>query len=86
MAKNLFQKGNKLGGRKAMPEEYKQALSEATPKAIATLVKLMDDKDSSVRLRASIEIINRELGKPKENVEVTGKDGGSIIINYPDAK
>jgi hypothetical protein len=78
--KTRFKKGNTFGGRKPMPKEAKKALSEATPEAIKTLISLLKDKDHSIRLKASIELINREYGKPKESHSITGDPDNPISI------
>jgi len=57
------QSGNP-GGKKKIPADVKEALAAASPKAVQTLIDLLDDKVPAVRLRAAIEVLNRHLGPP----------------------
>lgn len=56
-------------GRPTMPAEVREILAEATPKAVARLVELMDDEDPRVALVACREIMDRSLGKASQAVE-----------------
>lgn len=42
------------------------------------MIDLMESKDEQISSRASIDTLNRYDGKPKERVEMTGKDGGPM--------
>ncbi len=57
------QSGNPTG-RPKVPVDVKEALAAASPKAVQTLIELLDDKTPAVRLRAAIEVLNRHLGPP----------------------
>lgn len=59
-----FQKGKSgnPGGRKAIPADVKAAFAAACPKAVDTLVALLDSKNEPIRLRAAEVIITRHLG------------------------
>lgn len=63
------QSGNP-GGKKKTPADVKEALAAACPRAVETLISLLDDKASAVRLRAAIEVLNRHLGPPAAPVVV----------------
>ena len=61
----------------------------AAERAIRTIEQLMDDMESPrpVRLAAAREILDRVIGKPRQAVEVSGKDGESapqVIVYIPD--
>ena len=75
-----FKKGNKGGGRKPIPDELKQQLSEAVPDAIKRLKELAKSKDEAIALKASIYLINREFGKPRETHAVLGAEGLPLSI------
>lgn len=61
-----FQKGKSgnPGGRKALPADVKEAFAAACPRAVATLVALLDSKSEPIRMRAAEIIVNRHLGPP----------------------
>ena len=48
----------------------RQLLRRYVAKAALVLVATLDDDDPRVRLRAAREILNRELGRPKQTVDV----------------
>ena len=50
-------------------------------KAIATKMSGLDSEDESVRQKVATELIEWELGKATQKNEITGKDGGDIIIS-----
>ena len=61
----------------------------AAERAIRTIEQLMDDTEAPrpVRLAAAREILDRVIGKPRQAVEVSGKDGESapqVIVYIPD--
>jgi len=57
-------------------------LQDAGEDAVTALLKTMKSKNENVKQKASIEVIDRILGKPSQNVkaEVTGADGKGIVI------
>ena len=59
------------------------AISQATLRAAMTVVRLLDSEDEGVRLRAAQDLLDRQLGKPKQRQEVTGADGGPVRIETP---
>ena len=52
-----------------MPPDVKAALAAACPKAVETLVALLDSANEAVRLRAAETIITRHLGPPQAPIE-----------------
>lgn len=65
------QSGNP-GGRPKFDGGVRELAQRNCPKAIQTLVKLMDSKDERVAMAASEAVLNRGLGKPAQSIEVTG--------------
>ena len=63
MPRHKFQRGNKFGGRKAIPEHVKAIARAATPRAIQRQIELMESKD-------------RAFGKPAQtlNTNVARRD------------
>ena len=64
----------------------KRKLVEAAEHAAEKLVALIDDRHSSVAQRSAIEVLDRTVGKAvqKTETEVSGKDGGKIIVKLVD--
>lgn len=47
-------------------------------KARKVMLDLMSSDDESVKMKAATDTLNRYDGKPKERMELTGENGGSI--------
>ena len=63
------QSGNPSGRPKENPEA-KEILKAATVEAAKKLVGLLESKNEKIVLTASIEILNRTQGKPRESVDM----------------
>ncbi|RWG07542.1 hypothetical protein [Mesorhizobium sp.] len=61
------QSGNP-GGRAAVPAHIKEMLGELTPRAVEIMAETMGCDDPKLRFLAAQEILNRTLGKPKQDV------------------
>ena len=90
MAKSAtsFQKGKSgnPGGRKALPADVKEAFAAACPRAVSTLVALLDSKSEPIRMRAAELIINRHLGPPAAPVAApTAEDPRRRLVVVDDA-
>lgn len=48
-----------------------RALDEAAERAAQVLVEQLDDKDSRIKQKAAIEVLDRTVGKPTQNVDMT---------------
>lgn len=51
-------------------------------KAMAVKVKGLDSNDERVRQNTATEIIEWELGKATQKSELTGKDGGPVVLTW----
>lgn len=51
-------------------------------KATDTIVKLMDSRNEIIKLKASQETLDRAIGKVSQSFEVSGKDGGVIVVEF----
>ena len=70
---------------KAITTDREQAIEEALPharRAFAFIISVMDDETQPVRLRreCAIEVMDRVWGKSKQTSEITGKEGGPLVI------
>ena len=66
------------GGRKPIPQEVKDILAAATPKAARALVDLIDSRDPKIRLRASELVLDRVYGKATQAVDVHVTDVAKV--------
>lgn len=68
-----FEKGQSgnPGGRKKMPEEVKEILRAAAPKAAELLVQMLDDPatPAKLRLQAAETVLDRVYGKASQPIE-----------------
>jgi hypothetical protein len=65
--------GRKPGSRNRTPRDLKAKIRQlADAKIVPTLDRLLDDRDARVRMEAAREVLNRTLGKPREEHHVTG--------------
>ena len=82
-AKGRFVPGWKSnGGRKALPDDLKQAFREACPDALKTLVRIVNNegaKDSD-RIRAAEVILDRGYGKPVQAVDLDASSIPQVVI------
>jgi hypothetical protein len=71
--------GRKPGSRNKVGRDLKSKLHAlADEKAVATLERLLNEKDPRVRMEAARELLNRVLGKPAETARIEhGLSGGT---------
>ncbi len=58
-------------GRPKIPDNVKEALRAASPKAVEVLIQLLDDKKSLIRLEAAKTILDRAYGKPAQSQDIS---------------
>ena len=65
-----FKKGNKLGGRKPIPEISKKILSDNSPNMINLIIQFAKNSElpPAVRLEAAKYIVDRDLGRPAQAI------------------
>ena len=72
--------GNPKGRPKYEPTPQ-EILREAVPEAVTRLVDLIYSSDDAVALRASIEVLDRVLGKPEAHIGVNF-DSAIVLDNF----
>ena len=85
--------GRKTGGRqKGTPNKATASLKglaqQYTDKAVATLAEVMRDitAPAVARVSAANALLDRGHGKPRQEIEHTGKDGAAIAIEVEDRR
>ena len=74
------QSGNPRG-KKPIPPDVKTALQDLVPDAIRCLKRIVKSKSSGpVQTKAAEIILDRVFGKPAQQVQHTGADGGTLRI------
>lgn len=75
-----FAKGNKLGGRTALPKDVKEAFQAMCPDAMAALQEIVRQKKHNRREQAAEYIVNRVGGTPESSskVSLTGPNGEAL--------
>lgn len=67
-----FRKGNKLGGRKRLPEDVKALFQAAAPEAVRLLIETMENPEvkPELRVRCAETILERVYGKNPQPIAV----------------
>ena len=64
--------------------QAEQILDQAVVDAALVKVEGLRSRRENIKQEAATEILDRNLGKPKQPTELTGKDGGAVIIQVID--
>jgi hypothetical protein len=56
-------------------------LQEHAEEASLVVAGLMKSRNDNIRLKSAQDILDRIVGKASQPVELTGKDGGAIVVN-----
>jgi hypothetical protein len=71
------------GGRPKTPADLRAALEDASPRAVSTLVALLDSDDERIRLRAAELVLHRVLGPPAAAPDVGGSGAVDTVDFVP---
>jgi hypothetical protein len=77
-------KSGNPSGRPRMPEELKRSFQEAAPKALRTLIAILDGENGakpSDQVRAAEVLMNRGYGMPVQAVEAEITDLRPIVFS-----
>ena len=76
-----FVKGNKGGGRKQIPPEIREALTNLIPKSIEKLQSILEaSEDDKLVLETIKVILDRVYGKPLQSIESKNENTDTVII------
>lgn len=69
--KGRFTPGNKVGGRKKIPQDVRDMFKAATPAAAGLLIKTIDNEDAplAMRMDAAKTVIERVYGKATQPID-----------------
>ena len=70
-------------GKPVMPKAIRLTIEAAAPKAISTLIALMDSDDERVKADAARCILDRAYGKPLQSVDTNITSDISSISEVP---
>lgn len=65
------------GGRPKPPDGLRTRLADLSPRAVERLAELLDSSDERVRLEAIKAILDRHLGRPAIQADLTVRGGAS---------
>ena len=65
------------GGRPGIPDVIKATLRELSPRAVERLGELLDSDDERIQLEAAKAILDRHLGRPAIQADLTVRGGTS---------
>jgi hypothetical protein len=65
------------GGRPKPPDGLRTRLAKLSPRAVECLAELLDSGDERVRLEAAKTILDRHLGRPAIQADLTVRGGAS---------
>ena len=63
------------GGRPGVPKEIRATLRELSPRAVERLGELLDSEDERIRLEAAKAILDRDLGRPAIQADISLRGG-----------
>ena len=65
------------GGRPGVPKEIRATLRELSPRAVERLGELLDSEDERIRLEAAKAILDRHLGRPAIQADISLRGGAA---------
>lgn len=68
------------GGRPKIPEDVKEAIRAACPKAVSVLVSMLNSKKEAYRLEAAKTLLDRGYGKPVQMQDVSLDLTGTLDV------
>ena len=76
-----FTKGNKGGGRKAIPLEIKETLTSLVPKAVERLTDIINNSNNDKIVMQAVEVVfNRVYGKPQQQLDIESNNNHVLEV------
>jgi hypothetical protein len=80
-----FAKGNAGGGRKPMPAEIKESLTQLVPKAVERLTDIINNSKNEKIVMQAVEVIfNRVYGKPQQQLDIESNNSHTLEVVLTD--
>lgn len=67
-----------------MSQEYRAAIDQIEPDALAGLAEIVRNPSHKDRQKAIEYVLNRKHGKPTERREISGPDGQPVSKQFPE--
>ena len=78
-----FEKGNKCGGRKPIPQDIKQMFIDLVPEALQKIANIIrDSEDDKLVLDAAKVILDRAYGKPHQALDIDANVDNTMQIYF----
>jgi len=61
-------------------------LQDHAEEAVDVITGLMKSRNDNVKLKSAQDVLDRSVGKASQPFEVSGKDGGAIVVNWDDSE
>ena len=68
------------GGRPGVPKEIRATLRDLSPRAVERLGELLESEDERIRLEAAKAILDRHLGRPAIQADISLRSGADDHI------
>ena len=77
-----FEKGNKMGGRKAIPQEVRELIYSVAPEMVEKKINIARDPNTAPQLVNQIaeELLNRAYGKPTQSVDIESTEKMKLVV------
>ena len=74
--------GRPKGSKNKATAEIREIALAVAPDTFARVVELSRSADLKIALAASQVILDRAYGKPAQEMQHTGKDGGPLVVSW----
>lgn len=76
-----FAKGNPGGGRKPIPSDIKEALTQLIPKAVERLSAIIHDSEDDKLVMDAVKVVfDRVYGKPQQALDIESNNNHTLEV------